>query len=675
MSLSIEQRAIVDNILTGNNVYSDSVPGAGKTTTAIQMAIEVPHCCLILTFSTDLKEEGRQKKRKYKLRNLEVESYNSLCLNYYGKGGLSSVEVEEVVNTDAKPIKRSPPFKILVLDETQDMSHWSHSLVQKFVKDMKLTPQYLVIGDKYQSIFEFLGSDRRYLSLCDTILQKPFTSCPLTRSFRMTDPMSQFVNRAILGEERIRTMNPSPYKVQYVIAESYRQRFYANYIKQQIEMLIRTENATAEDFFFLLPTLKGGYYSPASLIDRMLTQMNMLVMYADSINPRVTSRHLKQKAVITTYHKSKGRERPFVFVFGCDQKYYGTIKEENIDYEKCLPQHYVPFTRATKCLYLIQDSSSTQLSYFKMPLTEIKESCSDCVEIHNMTNKSLEHYNKVKPIKEDKKRNLTVTTMLEYLPSDCETILKPLVESMYSEVYNSDGRTTRFEPDIRGISGTLESVSHLNGMAFPPYIFHRLGYESKIHRDLQNQDRVSKCKLLQKINTPPDTIQDHLRYANYTVSKQRGTSSNLRQIYGYNWLTRDNVACCLDNSERITRFLTQDTCFEQGVNVSINHKTYGEIKISGYIDSINQTTIFEYKCKSVLSNIDKLQLIVYCWIQEKTNGLCETPYLFNFFTGELLQLRYNPETVDKIMEILFKEKLEFYTKISDAEFVDRNKHV
>ena len=138
MSLSVEQRAIVDNILIGNNVYSDSVPGAGKTTTAIQMAIEVSLCCLILTFSTDLKEEGRQKKKKHKLRNLEVESYNSLCLNYYGKGGVSSVEVYEVLNTDAKPKKTSPPFEILVLDETQDMSHWSYSLVQKFVRDMKV---------------------------------------------------------------------------------------------------------------------------------------------------------------------------------------------------------------------------------------------------------------------------------------------------------------------------------------------------------------------------------------------------------------------------------------------------------------------------------------------------------------------------------------------------------
>ena len=84
---SLEQKAIIDSVLSGNSVLCASVAGSGKTTTVLSIAEAMqrsdlsnnrnPRPILMLTYSAKLKEDSRQRVGLHKLENLTVHSYHS----------------------------------------------------------------------------------------------------------------------------------------------------------------------------------------------------------------------------------------------------------------------------------------------------------------------------------------------------------------------------------------------------------------------------------------------------------------------------------------------------------------------------------------------------------------------------------------------------------------------
>ena len=81
---SVEQVAIIAAVGGGKNAVVDSVAGSGKTTTTLHLARSYPADeILLLTYNAKLKLETRQKAEALGLRNVEVHSYHSFCVNYY----------------------------------------------------------------------------------------------------------------------------------------------------------------------------------------------------------------------------------------------------------------------------------------------------------------------------------------------------------------------------------------------------------------------------------------------------------------------------------------------------------------------------------------------------------------------------------------------------------------
>ena len=63
ISLSQEHKEICKAIGEGYSCFVNAVPGAGKTTLALHIAKTLPHkTILLLTFSSDLKVDARNKK-------------------------------------------------------------------------------------------------------------------------------------------------------------------------------------------------------------------------------------------------------------------------------------------------------------------------------------------------------------------------------------------------------------------------------------------------------------------------------------------------------------------------------------------------------------------------------------------------------------------------------------
>jgi superfamily I DNA/RNA helicase len=78
------------------------------------------------------------------------------------------------------------------------------------MRDMRTQFQLMVLGDYMQGLYEFKGADIRFLTHADQIWQKypqlltqEFAKCTLKMSYRITQPMANFVNEAMLGDNRL----------------------------------------------------------------------------------------------------------------------------------------------------------------------------------------------------------------------------------------------------------------------------------------------------------------------------------------------------------------------------------------------------------------------------------------------------------------------------------------
>ena len=665
-SLSPEQSDIVRWIREGSSCISDSVPGSGKTTTGISIAREIPDKrILCLTFSSSLKAEGRD--RVLQLPNMSVESYNSCMLCYYGKGGCSKQEVCEILEEDTTPIKKSESFDILILDETQDMNILFYRFVRKFVRDMGLTPLYLVIGDMYQGVFEFLGADRRFLTLSQHLYDTTFQRVPLTRSFRLTDTMSQFLNKVLLGEDRIQTQNPTKHSVQYLIADPYSRRLH-DILYTQIHNLMDM-GAKQDDFFSLFAGMKPG--PPAPFLDTFLSRKGLSIAFADSETENIREVEFRNKIVMTTFHKSKGRERKYVFVFNYDESYFQYYKP-NTNIQVCPPELYVATSRATKCVWLIhgytESQQCRQLPFCKMDLQTLAET--PYCTVTNLTGKPLSQCTKRGgPIPGNINNTFNVTDIINYLSDECEAFLYPLIDRLYTTRQRDDGHKTSIPSTIVSQFDTSENITDLLGVAIPSYIGHTQGIRGDIHR-LIDTHPSGYHSMIREIYDPPDQIEDHLRFANILKSIRKGTWSNIRQINRYHFLSEDNLKCCELNAGRIP--LTEHMTFEYLVTHTHFHREFGEISLQGSIDahSPRLNEIYEFKCTSALQFSHKLQLVIYAWILKQKGTYEDTQsYLFNFFTGELLHMDYREWEINQVMAYLFRDKFTQRRSTNDTEFL------
>ena len=152
-------------------------PGSGKTRVLVHklasllLLEDVKHeQLLMLTFSRAAAIEFKQRLRDL-IGNaasfIEIKTFHSYCFDLLGKIG--NIQESENIVKDAAELIRSGDVDlgkitktVLVIDEAQDMDRWEYRLVEALMQrndDMRV----IAVGDDDQNIFQFRGSDSRYL--------------------------------------------------------------------------------------------------------------------------------------------------------------------------------------------------------------------------------------------------------------------------------------------------------------------------------------------------------------------------------------------------------------------------------------------------------------------------------------------------------------------------------
>lgn len=181
-------------------------PGSGKTRVLVHklasllLLEDVKHeQLLMLTFSRAAAIEFKQRLLGLignAAHFVEIKTFHSYCFDLLGKIG-NLDDAKNVVTRAAQMIEKGEvePNRIaktvLVIDEAQDMSNEEYALVHALMsanEDMRV----IAVGDDDQNIFEFRGSDSRYMSVL--LKESGARFIEMTENYRSSQNVVDFAN-------------------------------------------------------------------------------------------------------------------------------------------------------------------------------------------------------------------------------------------------------------------------------------------------------------------------------------------------------------------------------------------------------------------------------------------------------------------------------------------------
>ena len=181
-------------------------PGSGKTRVLVHklasllLLEDVKHeQLLMLTFSRAAATEFKQRLMELignAAHFVEIKTFHSYCFDLMGRVG-NLEESDDVVSRATEMIRSGEvePNRIsktvLVIDEAQDMSKEEFSLVQALMNQNE-EMRVIAVGDDDQNIFEFRGSDSKYMSELASLSGSRFVE--MSQNYRSTPEVVSFAN-------------------------------------------------------------------------------------------------------------------------------------------------------------------------------------------------------------------------------------------------------------------------------------------------------------------------------------------------------------------------------------------------------------------------------------------------------------------------------------------------
>lgn len=708
---SEEQQQVIDNVLLGKNVVVDAVAGSGKSTVVLMTASKMSNRGFLqVTYNSMLRKEVRDKIHEWKLSNLTVHTYHSLAVKYYNRQAHTDIEIQNILRTNATPMTIIPYFPILVLDEVQDMTLLYYRFMGKFIRDMccgcgdvgKI--QLMVLGDVMQGLYDFKGADVRFLTKSAEIwrnypfLLNPdeFISCQLRISYRITHSMADYVNKVMLGEERLlacREGNP----VVYIRGS---RTDTEKIIKVRIRELLNEGNRP-DDIFILAASVKG-VRSNIRLLENFLVEQGFPCYVPSDEQDQLDERVIQGKIVFSTFHSVKGRQRKHVFVMGFDNTYLEWFGR-NLDAQKCPNTMYVACTRGQERLYLFEANDQPHnrpLEFLKMNHVEMKQQ--GFIDFRG--NHQLQFYEKVQDeFEKGKKHRLCATGLIKFLSEDVIYRCLPIIERVFIPCHN-----VLADLEQQGISipnvvetvekgGFYEDVSNLNGVAIPFIFYSHIFGETqnsgiyKMTKRLLEKTRSNEYLYLKNIfreKMPREchSVSDFLLSANILTAVQEKLYSRLRQIQKYDWIPEEKMEECLSRMKQIileneVLLTTEEHIVDYGgateaETVEINRvlKAYFPEKtfeISACVDLITDKAVWELKFVNHINVEHFLQVVVYAWIWRTIGREPKIFRLFNIKSGEYWTLEATYEELTEMMVWMLEGKYGETVVKTDEEFLQQ----
>lgn len=712
---SSEQEKIIDASKKGLNILVDSVAGSGKTTTILHVLKDNPNKkAIVLTYNARLKKETRDKIKQLKLQDrVNIHSFHSMGVKYYDNSCSRDDGIIRVID-DKKNPHRKFHFDLVIIDEVQDMTLTYFKLVHKFIADMGSNPQLIIIGDKNQSIYGFNDADSRFIIHADKIFASKgdWIKLKLSISFRITNEMSRFLNEVMLGEQRLKAIKNGP-KVRYCILNPFIKGTASAMYKEVVQYLNKYKPG---DIFILAPSVrkkekKDNKKSPIHNLIKLLTNDHYPIYTPEDDDKSINENVCEGKIIFSTFHQSKGLERPVVLINCFDQgyfKYYNQRANDSI----CPNELYVACTRAKEQMSVFHNEQNGFLPFMNLskPLTM-------CLKPYRWNVKNVK---KIKSKKEDFSIiRIEASELLRYIDSvtlnDCSKKIK-------CKLINKKDKTISFNR-FTGNNMEKEAVGHINNIAIK--IMYELyisdGYSSSILNELYKN--VEEDDKVHTINS--STPEGILYLATKYLSLEKGFFYKTKQIKNYSWIDKEKMNTV---NKRMHKFVSNGI-FE--METGFMDKSYYNRQPYCYLDCIDTNgvvwnfitdnnieqediIIFAIKsfcfdhsrkehCKDFKEDIDKLKITIKKGLTlikkaesneevltivrnlkiirkqlEKIQkirrlvNINKIKYqILNVVTGEVYKLNYNKKKIGEIIESLIFEKYIKKRKTNNKNFISQ----
>uniref|UniRef100_A0A6C0IYA5 UvrD-like helicase C-terminal domain-containing protein n=1 Tax=viral metagenome TaxID=1070528 RepID=A0A6C0IYA5_9ZZZZ len=673
LSPSDEQIKVIENI-DNNNIIVDSVAGSGKTTTNLHIAKKYPNLnILLLTYNSKLKLETRQKVIKYQIHNLETHSYHSFCVKYYNRMCFRDKEINNVIKKNTVPINKFK-YDIIILDEAQDITLTYYKLIKKIYQDNNHDAKICLLGDKYQSIYDFNGADSRFIEFgekCFNLNKFPWKNCKLNFSFRINANMASFVNKCMLNQDRIKS-NKIGSIPNYIICNT-----FSNFIDEEPIAFTKLKafiekGYKPSDIFIIAPSVKSAG-SPVRLLENKikLELKDIPVYVPNNDDEEIDNSIIHNKLLISTFHQTKGLERKIVFVFNFDDSYFKLYKKDS-NPKICPNELYVATTRASEHLILFHHYQNNFLPFLNL------ENIKTCTKFTLNTPLMISESKRIKNV------DTSPTDLCNHLKDS--VITKCL---SYFEIKNIRPIQDKINIPLKTKqNNNYESVSEINGTAIPIYFEYLkkniISIIDKLPLD-ENKTQYNKHKYsfidddedndeddkfrLHKIRKNIDKnleIKDLLYLTNRWITYKNGYLFKLKQIKNYSWLSNSNLQKCIKNLDKLN--ISKTAIFENKIYIEDLPELINR-KLTGYIDCIDGNNLYEFKCVSKLENTHYLQLAIYAYILSTVKKEKYNYFLYNILTDELNKIEFIYDDLVNMIEYLIKEKYLNTKKLTDEEFL------
>lgn len=608
MNPSAEQGKIISDI-KNKNVVVNSVAGCGKTTTNLHIAKHYPdYNILLLTYNSKLKVETRSRKEIMGLDNLEVHSYHSFCVKYYDRNCFTDSVIKKIM--DKPPLKKFN-YDIIIIDEAQDINLIYYRLIRKIYNDNGCEARLCVLGDDMQSIYSFNGADSRFITMASRVMNfnnYEWIENTLSKTYRLTTGNANFVNKCLLGYDKLIAVKQDNSKPRYLICNI----FDNDPVNEVFHYLY--QGYKFDDIFILAPSLRNCIISNCA---NRLSAKNVLIHVPVSDEEKIDDELIKNKICFSSFHQVKGLERKVVIIFNFDSSYFKYYNKTNPNV--CPNEIYVATTRATEKMTLLHHEGSNYMPFIK----QLKQHAYVINFIDVTVEKNI-----------PKEISISVTNFLRMLKSD--TVDKALTFLKITHV-NHNLKKVSLKTKVKEES-YYESVAEITGVAIPAF----LEYSEK------GKTSIGEIK----------DVSELMKAATRYVSVQSGYIFKMKQITNYDWIDNDTLIYLRDRLKMVIDAknpIYEKRCFSD------------EFLLHGYIDCVDDNNVWEFKCVSGnLDGVYILQLALYMLIYHDVNKKYN---LLNILTSEHIIIECDRDKLVEMYYYLLKERNK-KDVISDKDFID-----
>ena len=732
---SIEQIAIIDAIKDKKNVQVSAVAGSGKTTTICMLGKAMPNInALLLTYNRRLRTETYAKMRKNHISNIQVSNFHSFCYNKYFVSGNTDQLIHDALDDWESCDEIKFRYDMIILDEAQDLTPLYVRLVRMIVKHNATKPQLIIIGDERQTIYGFNGADSRFLTHANKIFKfnnYKWTRLTLSTSYRMSNSITNFINKCVLKEDLITSNGEEGIKPRYIFCNA----FDIAPVNELILHYLVKFGYSYGDIFVLAPSIQSDLSPVKMLANNLSTNHDIPVFMPTSDSEKLDSKQSNDKMVFATFHQVKGLQRKCVIVMGFDNSYYYYY---NPDANKaiCPNEMYVGLTRCSERLTVVHHykknfidfidqneiprycytnkiaTTNLELDYFNLHAVNIDERIfSSFTDLHGNVSRAIDTIMYLNNYNEslNKEVRLTVTRLLSHLSYDTikEALSFVKIRQIKNVVKNTGITSTCFDSDEESgkyaceeetikndkfvisyfpTKTIIENVAEIVGTAIPIY-YEYIKYGNLPIFDTVQEELRSKPKGGISVYRNIDYHFERLKRLSVyksadifeLVTIYNGLMNNMihkvNQIKSFAFMSTSDLKKCikrLDNhivkGKSNPRF---EIYYEKTLSMNIPGYDVPVRRIlNGYVDCIDKNTLWEFKVVHTINDLHLLQLAVYAYLYYANMETGKRFKILNINDGTKYVISGHPKNFQSVVHYLFSAKFEKPVILTDHEFID-----